>query len=81
MRTTLTLDDDVAFKLKAEMQRSGGTLKDTVNRLLRLGLQTRPTASRRRFQVKARSLGELRPGLTLDSVSDAVEQLEGPRYR
>jgi len=81
MRTTLTLDDDVALKLKAEMRRTGGTLKDTVNRVLRLGLQTPRPAARRRFRVKARDLGSLRPGLTLDSVGDALEQLEGPGYR
>ena len=81
MRTTLTIDEDVAFKLKAEMRRHGATLKETVNRLLRLGLQTPSGSKHRRFRVLARDLGRLRPGLTLDSVSDALEQLEGPTYR
>ena len=81
MRTTLTIDDDVAFKLKAEMRRNGATLKETVNRLLRLGLQPQSGSKRRRFRVVARDRGRLRPGLTLDSVSDALEQLEGPTYR
>ena len=81
MRTTLTIDDDVAFKLRAEMRRHGATLKQTVNRLLRLGLQTPGGSTRRRFRVQARDLGRLRPGLTLDSVSDALAQLEGPTYR
>ena len=80
MRTTLTLDADVALKLKAEMRRTGGTLKETVNRLLRVGLQA-PRPARRRFRVQARDLGALQPGLTLDSISDALEQLEGPAYR
>lgn len=81
MRTTLTLDDDVARKLKAEMRRNGATLKETVNRLLRLGLQTPSGAQRRPFRVRAHDLGRLRPGLSLDSVSDALEQLEGPLSR
>ena len=81
MRTTLTLDDDVAFKLKAEMRRKGATLKETVNRLLRLGLQTSGGSKRRQFRVQARDLGRLRAGLNLDSVGDALEQLEGPTYR
>ena len=37
MRTTLTLEDDVAIKLK-KLSR-GGRLKDVTNRALRLGLQ------------------------------------------
>lgn len=37
MRTTLTLDDDVAIKLKKLSQ--GGRMKEVTNRALRLGLQ------------------------------------------
>ena len=81
MRTTLTIDDDVRFKLKAEMRRSGATLKETVNRLLRPGLLTPGGSKRRQFRVQARDLGRLRAGLNLDSVSDAIEQLEGSIYR
>jgi hypothetical protein len=35
MRTTLTLDDDVATKLRAESQRSGHSFRDVVNETLR----------------------------------------------
>jgi len=38
MRTTLTLDDDVASKLRAEVQRSGGSFRKVVNETLRRGL-------------------------------------------
>jgi plasmid stability protein len=82
MRTTLTLDDDVAAKLRAEMRRSGKSLKDTVNEILRLGLNSKKKRPvRERFRVRARDLGRLRPGLSLDNVSDLLEQLEGPVYR
>ena len=40
MRTTLTLDDDVAAKLRAEARKSGRSFKETVNQVLRLGLHT-----------------------------------------
>lgn len=82
MRTTLTLDDDVAAKLKAESRRSGRPFKAVVNETLRQGLARRPAAaSRGTFAVAARDLGDLRPGLSLDSVADAIEQLEGPLHR
>lgn len=82
MRTTLTLDDDVAAQLKAETRRSGRSLKDVVNEYLRLGLYAKKTQRPRRpFRVEARDLGALRPGLSLDNVGDLLEQLEGPVHR
>ncbi|MGD0893274.1 MAG: hypothetical protein ABR923_17250, partial [Terracidiphilus sp.] len=38
MRTTLTIDDDIAKLVEDEVRRSGDTFKGTVNRLLRQGL-------------------------------------------
>jgi plasmid stability protein len=82
MRTTLTLDDDLAAKLKAETRRSGRSFRDTVNDTLRRGLATRRSAlPRSPFKVVARDLGQLRPGLSLDSVADLLEQAEGPQHR
>jgi len=78
VRTTLTLDDDVAAKVKNEMRRSGKSFKETVNDVLRLGFsQRRPAADRVVFEVKARPLGR-RPGLDYDKTSELIEQLEGP---
>ena len=41
MRTTLTLEEDVAAKLKAETRRTGRSFKETVNEILRLGFNAR----------------------------------------
>ncbi len=38
MRTTLSLDDDVAQLLNKEVRRSGDSFKEVVNRFLRMGL-------------------------------------------
>jgi hypothetical protein len=82
MRTTLTLDEDVAAKLKAEARRSGRSFRNVVNDTLRQGLLSRRAASRQTpFKVDARDLGQLLPGLSLDSVADLLEQAEGPLYR
>ena len=81
MRTTLTLDDDVAAKLKAEARRSGAPLKQVVNDTLRRGLnQPQTQASLPPFEIKARPLGE-RPGLNYDCVWRLLEEVEGPDYR
>ena len=82
MRTTLTLDDDVAAKLKAEARRAGRPFRDIVNETLRNGLATRRLISQRQsFKVRARDLGHLRAGLSLDSVADLIEQVEGSLHR
>lgn len=80
MRTTLTLDDDVAAKLKAESRRAGRPFRDVVNDMLRRGLASQRAASRKPFKVKARDLG-LKPGLSLDNVAELLEQVEGPTFR
>ena len=82
VRTTLTLDDDVAAKLTAEARRSGRSFRETVNDFLRRGLAKRKDGNpREAFQVVARDLGDLRPGLQLDNISDLLEQVEGSLHR
>jgi hypothetical protein len=74
VRTTLTIDDDLAQKLKAEMRRDGSSLKQVVERLLRRGLQA-PARPKRRFHVKARSLG-LRAGVNYSKTSEMLDWLD-----
>ena len=82
MRTTLTLDEDVAAKLRAEARRSGRSFRAVVNDALRLGLERQPRAGAPpRFTIAARDLGELRPGLSLDNVEELLDQIEGPARR
>jgi hypothetical protein len=81
MRTTLTLDDDVAAKLRAEARRTGRSFRDVVNEAIRRGLVSRPSRQAARFTVAARDLGDLRPGLSLDNIAELLEQIEGPAHR
>jgi hypothetical protein len=76
----LTLDDDVATKLRAEARRSGEPFKQIVNRVLRTGLNVRIlAASIPPFKVKARALGS--PGFNYDKVWELIEEAEGPYHR
>jgi hypothetical protein len=82
MRTTLTLDDDVAAKLRAEARRMGRPFREVVNEALRRGLVARSgQGAREPFKVEPRDLGNVRPGLSLDNVADLIEQVEGPLHR
>jgi hypothetical protein len=79
VRTTLTIDDDVAALLAEAQRRSGASFKETVNQALRKGLHS-PALPRERFQVTP-----IRAGLNeiwkSDSVSELLEILEGPEHR
>jgi hypothetical protein len=82
MRTTLTLDDDVAAKLKTESHRAGRPFREVVNETLRRGLERqRASAQRRAFKVTARDLGNLKPGLSLDNTAELIEHMEGSLHR
>ena len=82
MRTTLTLDADVAAKLKAAAQSEGRPFREIVNDTLRRGLVSRrETARRQPFEVSARDLGDLEPGLSLDDVQGLLERVEGSLHR
>lgn len=80
MRTTLTLDDDVARLLEKESRRSGGSFKEVVNHFLRLGLLTTNRHAHKPFVVRPRKLG-LPPGTSYDNVAELLESLEGPLHR
>jgi hypothetical protein len=82
VRTTLTLDTDVAAKLKSQSRKTGRPFREVVNDALRRGLEKPPAGDRRRpFVVQARDLGAVSPGLNLDNIGDLLEQAEGPRHR
>jgi len=77
----LTLDDDVASKLKAEARNSGEPFKQVVNRVLRIGLNSQKTMrTLPPFRVKTREMG-LRPGFDLDNIEELLDKVEGPFRR
>ena len=81
MRTTLTVDDDVAAKLKSLTRRTGRAFRDVVNDVLRRGLAAPPPdAPRPSIRLNTRDLG-LKPGLSLDDIGALIEQVEGPLHR
>jgi hypothetical protein len=82
VRTTITLDEDVAAKLKTLVRRSGQPFKDVVNEALRRGLAPVPSnAARPPFRISARDLGATRPGVQLDDVGGLLDAVEGPLHR
>ena len=76
MRTTLTLDDDVAAKLREETRRTGKSFKETVNRVLRKGLNTPEKKTIGSFNVSPKKL-KPRVALNYDNIGELLEQIEG----
>jgi hypothetical protein len=79
MRTTLTLEPDVARKLKKRMAARKLTLKDAVNQALRAGLEAEPSQGRVRFQVEPHSFG-FKPGIDLDKLSQLADEMEAEEF-
>lgn len=79
MRTTLTLDDDVAYGLKQAQERDAAkSFKEIVNETLRKGLNGGSrNAPKKRFRVRAMNLG-LRKDLNFDNIEEVLDILEGP---
>jgi hypothetical protein len=82
MRTTLTLDDDVAIALERLRHARDASLKDIVNDVLRRGLNDFDARRKRRgsFQTKGVSLGRLRLA-SIDNVSESLAIAEGEAFK
>lgn len=80
VRTTLTIDDDVAHLLQKETRRSGSSFKETVNHYLRLGLTSARRQHRKPFVVTPRKMG-LPANVSYDNVAELIDILEGAEHR
>lgn len=81
MRTTLTLDDDVARKLRELAHRRKVPFKEVVNAVLRRGLVAQETRAEpsRPFQVDA-FRSAFRPGVDPLKLNQLSDELEARRF-
>ena len=79
MRTTLTLEPDVALKLSETMATSNKSMKEVVNDALRIGLSSAVGAASVNFKVKPHSLG-LRAGIDPDKLNQLLDEVEVADY-
>lgn len=81
MRTTLTLDPDVATKARQSAARLGRPFKDVINAALRTGLDQllRPPAARP-YRTQPRPMG-LRQGFSYDNIAELVARIEGEDHQ
>lgn len=80
MRTTLTLDPDVAERLERAVRGSGKGIKATVNEALRIGLGiTGKPVMPPRFRIRAFVDG-LQPGINPDKMTQVLDELEAEEF-
>ncbi len=75
MRTTLTLEPDVARLLKLRTQREKISFKRAVNDALRAGLSRDSSKPRVKFKVEPVALN-FKPGIDLNKLNQLVDELE-----
>jgi hypothetical protein len=81
MRTTLTLDDDVATQLERLRRGRDVSLKELVNDVLRRGLRELNVKPKRRepFRTRVYDLGA--PLIGIDNVAEAIAFSEGEAFK
>jgi len=80
MRTTLTLDDAIAERLRSDAAALGRPFKDVVNEAIRLGLDALESRAAVPFQTQPTDLG-LRAGLNYDDVADLLARAEAEDFK
>jgi predicted CopG family antitoxin len=81
MRTTLTIEDDVAVQLERLRRKGNASLKDLVNEALRRGLRdiNEQPKKRKPFRTRTFNMGEAL--IDIDNIAEAIAYAEGDAYK
>ncbi len=80
MRTTLTIDDDLAGLLKRRARELGVSFKDMLNRTIRAGLDERAKPLGRAAPKTIPHSFGMRPGIDPDRLNQLADELEAEAY-
>ena len=82
MRTTLTIEDDVAKLLERVRRERNTSLKMVINEALRQGLRdmTKPTRQGKPYVTRSVTLGRCQLA-NLDNISEAIAISEGDAFK
>jgi len=82
MRTTLTIDDDVAVAVERLRRDRDASLKEVINEALRRGLRDMAAPAKRRKPFRTRSFDLGTPRLpNVDHIAEVLAVIEGEGYR
>jgi hypothetical protein len=80
MRTTLTIDDDLAGILKRKAREMGKPFKELVNTALRKGLAESMTNAPQRVVARPHDFGSSQAGFDWDHLNQLVDELQVEDY-
>ena len=82
MRTTLTIEDDVAKLLEKVRRARNTSLKVVINQALRQGLRdmTKPPRRRKPYETPSVNLGRCKLA-NLDDISEVIAVAEGDNFK
>jgi hypothetical protein len=81
MRTTLTLDDDVAVNIERLRRDRDASLRDIVNEALRLGVREMQSPAKTRKPFRTKTFGMGAPRISIDNVAEALAYAEGENFK
>ncbi|HEX5137847.1 MAG TPA: hypothetical protein VFY93_12795 [Planctomycetota bacterium] len=82
MRTTLTLDDDLAARLRDLAHKKGISFKEALNSVLRRGLSAPAGSGRRAKPFRVRTFkSPFQPGVDPLRLSQLADEIEVRRFR
>jgi hypothetical protein len=82
MRTTLTIDDDVAAQLERLRRERDASLKDIINEALRHGLRDMATPAKPRKPFRTMSVDLGAPLLpNIDNIGEVLSIIEGDAHK
>jgi hypothetical protein len=79
MRTTLTIEPDVAQQIRRRMSQKKLPLKSVVNEALRAGLSSVEKEKKVRFVVEPHSC-KLRAGIDMDKLNQLADEMEAEEF-
>jgi hypothetical protein len=80
VRTTLTIDDDLAGLLQRQARVLGKPFRELVNDTLRKGLSENLTEKGKEISVRPHDFGASRPGIDMDRLNQFVDELAVEDY-
>jgi ClpP class serine protease len=80
MRTTLTIDDDLAGILQRKARELDKPFKELVNTALRKGLAENLTEKKRKIIVRLHDFGSIKAGLDMERINQLADELEVEEY-
>jgi hypothetical protein len=81
MRTTLTIDEDLAVQLRQLRRERNASFKDIVNDTLRQGLRAAQMVAKPRKPFRMKTFDGGKQLIPLDNIGEALAILEGEDYK